>query len=78
MSIIKNANTVEIGEQSMGDLTDDILDGESCQLCGVPVAHGNGYPTYCSVDCAKDHGASYGTIQALKRDLREVNGGESE
>lgn len=55
----------------MGELADAIIDGESCQMCGVPIEHGEGFPTYCSVECAKNHGASKSTIANLKQRLIE-------
>ena len=55
----------------MGEYADAIIHGESCQMCGVPIEHGDGYPTYCSVRCAKDHGATKRTIDELRDRLKE-------
>lgn len=54
----------------MGEYADAIIEGDSCQMCGVPVHHGEGFPTYCSVECAKDHGASKDEIRSLKDQMR--------
>ena len=54
----------------MGDYADTIIDGEACQMCGAYVKHGEGYPTYCSVQCARDHGASQNEIKNLKDQMR--------
>jgi DNA polymerase III epsilon subunit-like protein len=59
-------------EKQMGEYADAIIDGESCQMCGIPIYHGEGFPTYCSVQCAKDHGADQQTIKALRRVLIEI------
>lgn len=56
----------------MGDLAEAIIEGEACQMCGIPIEHGDGVPTYCSTRCAHDHGADPEEIRRLKRVLREI------
>jgi len=40
----------------MGDIADDMLDGDMCSMCGEWLGDGDGFPTYCSVECARDAG----------------------
>jgi len=54
----------------MGEYADSIIDGEVCQMCGAYVEHGEGHLTYCSVQCARDHGASQNEIKNLKDQMR--------
>lgn len=37
----------------MGELTDAILEGEICQLCGEEIEPATGYPTTCDA-CANE------------------------
>lgn len=45
----------------MGDIADMMLDGTLCEACGCYLDDGaaDGYPRYCSPQCAKDRGATY-------------------
>lgn len=42
----------------MGDVADMMLDGTLCEGCGDFIGDGDGYPQYCSPQCAEDRGAS--------------------
>lgn len=43
----------------MGEIADAMLNGELCEGCGVFIpGEAEGIPRYCSVQCAKDRGAS--------------------
>ncbi len=61
----------------MGEYADAILDGESCQMCGADVPHANGFPTYCTVRCAKDHGATKVIIDELREAITDYKRGNS-
>jgi hypothetical protein len=37
----------------MGDVADDILDGDMCELCGEWLGDGDSYPRKCE-SCEKD------------------------
>ncbi len=37
----------------MGEIADDILNGDRCDLCGVWIGEGDGYPRKC-VECGDD------------------------
>ena len=39
----------------MGDVSDDMIDGSCCSLCGVVFEAENGYPVLCAA-CWKEHG----------------------
>lgn len=42
----------------MGDIADMMLDGTLCECCGEYIGHGDqGYPGYCSAECARNRGA---------------------
>lgn len=44
----------------MGDIADMMLDGTLCEACGVYLdGAGEGYPRYCSEECAKDRKADW-------------------
>ena len=38
----------------MGELADDIINGQSCSWCGVCFVKEHGYPVACK-DCWEDH-----------------------
>lgn len=41
----------------MGDITDMMLEGDLCGFCGGFIeGAGEGFPRYCSRDCAKEAG----------------------
>lgn len=42
----------------MGEIADMMLDGTLCEGCGVYIGEGDGFPQYCSKDCADDRGYS--------------------
>lgn len=42
----------------MGEIADAMINGEMCEMCGVPLSgEAGGFPRYCSKECAKDRGA---------------------
>ena len=41
----------------MGEIAEMMLDGTLCEGCGEFIGSDNGYPTYCSPQCARDRGA---------------------
>lgn len=42
----------------MGEIADMMLDGTMCEMCGVFLeGEGDGFPRYCSPECARDRGA---------------------
>lgn len=45
----------------MGEIADAMLDGTLCEGCGCYIEDGGaeGFPRYCSEQCAKDRGADY-------------------
>lgn len=42
-----------------GEIADMMLEGVLCEGCGEFIGEGDGFPTYCSPQCAKDRGAEY-------------------
>ena len=52
----------------MGEIAEMMLDGTLCEGCGEFIGSDNGYPTYCSPQCAGDRGAD--TTQ-IHQDLTE-------
>lgn len=40
----------------MGEITEMMLDGVLCECCGTFIGEGEGFPGYCSEQCAKDRG----------------------
>lgn len=42
----------------MGEIADMMINGDMCEMCGVPLpGGGEGFPRYCSEECARDRGA---------------------
>ena len=41
----------------MGEIAEGMIDGTFCECCGEYIGEGDGYPRYCSDQCAKDRGA---------------------
>lgn len=41
----------------MGDIAEMMLDGTLCECCGTCIGDDEGFPGYCSAQCAKDRGA---------------------
>lgn len=41
----------------MGEIADAMLEGDLCEMCGIPLEGGFGIPGYCSKECARDRGA---------------------
>lgn len=45
---------------TMGEIADMMLDGTLCEGCGVYLeGEANGYPRYCSKECAEGRGAEW-------------------
>ena len=40
----------------MGEIADMMLDGTLCEGCGEYLGEGDGFPNYCSDECARDRG----------------------
>ena len=40
----------------MGDIAEMMLDGFLCEACGEYIGEGDGYPQYCSDECAESRG----------------------
>jgi hypothetical protein len=40
----------------MGEIAEMMLDGTLCEGCGEYIGKSEGYPQYCSLDCAHDRG----------------------
>ena len=47
----------------MGEISEMMLDGTLCECCGVLIIEEDeepeGYPQYCSKQCAEDRGATW-------------------
>lgn len=44
----------------MGEIAEMMLDGTLCEGCGVYIeGEGEGFPRYCSPQCARDRGADW-------------------
>jgi hypothetical protein len=45
----------------MGEIAEMMLDGTLCECCGEYIDDdgGEGFPRYCSADCAAGHGMTY-------------------
>lgn len=53
----------------MGEIADSMIYGEACEMCGVPLpGEGDGFPRYCSVECAKDRGADLSQVVSDEED----------
>lgn len=47
----------------MGEIADSMISGESCEMCGVFLeGEAEGFPRYCSKECADDRGADASQI----------------
>lgn len=47
----------------MGEIADMMLDGTMCECCGEFMgSEGEGFPRYCSEECAANRGVSYGRL----------------
>lgn len=47
----------------MGEIADMMLDGTMCEGCGEYMGEGDGFPQYCSEQCANDRGANPSQIK---------------
>ena len=53
----------------MGEIADSMINGEVCEMCGVPLeGEPSGFPRYCSTECADDRGADHSQV-AEEEDL---------
>jgi hypothetical protein len=43
----------------MGEYAEMMLDGTCCECCGEYIGQGDGFPAYCSPQCARDRGAPW-------------------
>lgn len=43
----------------MGEIAEMMLDGTLCEACGEFIGGGQGFPGYCSAQCARDRGMTY-------------------
>lgn len=48
----------------MGDIADAMLNGDLCEMCGLPLMSEEDYgiPMYCSLECAKKRGADISQV----------------
>lgn len=42
-----------------GEIAEMMLEGMLCAGCGEFIGEGDGFPTYCSPECARYHGAEH-------------------
>lgn len=52
----------------MGDIADMMLDGTLCEGCGEYIGEGDGFPQYCSSQCAGDRGADEAQVKHHRND----------
>jgi hypothetical protein len=52
----------------MGEITDDIIDGTVCALCGVFFREAHGYPVLCE-SCWSDRRLRPGCQKAIREEL---------
>jgi len=60
----------------MGEIAEMMLDGTLCECCGEYIGYDDGYPQYCSDDCAEGRGATHHQERSNQSDckkLREKN-----
>jgi endogenous inhibitor of DNA gyrase (YacG/DUF329 family) len=50
----------------MGEIADMMLDGTLCECCGAYIGRSQGFPGYCSKQCAQDRGAIEAPIIKVK------------
>ena len=47
----------------MGEIADMMINGDLCESCGVALeTPGEGFPRYCSEECADSSGADYSQV----------------
>lgn len=46
----------------MGEYAEMMLDGTCCEGCGEYLGDGDGFPAYCSPQCAAGRGAEYDVL----------------
>jgi hypothetical protein len=57
----------------MGEYAEMMLDGTCCEGCGEYIGGGDGFPRYCSPECAGDRGMpSYPLSKKSKRKKRRA------
>lgn len=55
----------------MGEIAEMMLDGTLCEMCGVFLGEPQGFPGYCSSECAKDRGAD--ECQVIRGEFEETD-----
>lgn len=57
----------------MGDIADMMIDGTCCECCGEFMgSEGEGFPRYCSEQCAKDRGVDYEEKNEIEVDKKKI------
>lgn len=56
----------------MGEIAEMMLDGTLCECCGAYIGPGEGFPRYCSKQCALDRGAIFTDGRRKKNKKRKV------
>lgn len=47
----------------MGEIAEAMIGGDMCEMCGVWLpGEGQGFPRYCSTECADDRGADHSQV----------------
>ena len=52
----------------MGEIAEMMLDGTLCEGCGEFIGEGDGFPQYCSPQCAGDRGADEAQVKGYGSD----------
>jgi len=55
----------------MGEIAEDMVDGQSCSWCGVYFEHSHGYPVIC-VDCYTDWSVANHNYPDTHKDIKEL------
>lgn len=63
MTVRLRASKLKRRYNNMGEIADSMIYGEMCEMCGVPLdGEAEGYPRYCSTECADDRGADHSQV----------------
>jgi hypothetical protein len=54
----------------MGEIADMMLDGTLCEACGEYIGEGEGFPRYCSEECARNRGVGLEEKPKRKEQIR--------
>ena len=61
----------------MGEIADMMLEGDLCECCGCYIdGDGEGFPRYCSPQCARDRGVICDEPKKKKTKKRKATGGQ--